>query len=139
MPVAQKVQIVVEHFRELVTPLLNGHGEAMVVVGSRKEAVRWQLAIDRYIKNGGYPIRTLVAFSGEVNDVESGPDAFSEHGASLNPNLRGRDIREAFNRTSTRSCWWPTNSRPGSISPCCAVCVSIGGSRVFRPCRPCPG
>ena len=95
--IAQKVQIVVEHFRDLVSPLLNGLGKAMVVVGSRKEAVRWQLAIDKYIKDRGYPIRTLVAFSGEVNDPESGPDAFSEHHATLNPNLRGRDIREAFN------------------------------------------
>jgi type I restriction enzyme R subunit len=41
----QKVQVVVEHFRENVQPLLNGQAKAMVVVGSRKEAVRWQLAI----------------------------------------------------------------------------------------------
>jgi type I restriction enzyme R subunit len=27
----------------------------MVVVGSRKEAVRWQKAIDKYIKEQGYP------------------------------------------------------------------------------------
>jgi type I restriction enzyme, R subunit len=80
-----------------VAPLLNGKAKAMVVVASRVEAVRWQLAIDKYIKSRGYPIRTLVAFSGEVNDKESGPDAFTEHSAALNPNLRGRDIREAFN------------------------------------------
>jgi type I restriction enzyme R subunit len=95
--IAQKVQIVVEHFRELVAPLLRGRGKAMVVVGSRKEAVRWQLAIDKYITDRGYSIRTLVAFSGEVNDPESGPDVFSETAKTLNPNLRGRDIREAFN------------------------------------------
>ena len=83
--IAQKVQIVVEHFREHVAPLLNGQGKAMVVVGSRKEAVRWQLAIDKYIKDRGYPIRTLVAFSGEVNDKESGPDPFTEHSASAQP------------------------------------------------------
>src|SRR5207244_5940640 len=39
---------------------------------------------------------TLVAFSGEVIDTESGPDSFSENSQTLNPNLRGRDIREAF-------------------------------------------
>ncbi|MEI2735396.1 MAG: hypothetical protein V9G24_11705 [Rhodoblastus sp.] len=44
---AQKVQIVVEHFRENVAPLLDGQAKAMVVVGSRVEAVRWQLAIDK--------------------------------------------------------------------------------------------
>lgn len=95
--ISQKVQIVVEHFRENVSPLLNGSGKAMVVVGSRLEAVRWQLAIDHYIKSKGYKIGTLVAFSGEVNDAESGPDPFTETSRSLNPNLKGSDIREAFN------------------------------------------
>ena len=36
-------------------------------------------------------------FSGEVNDKESGPDPFSETSKTLNPNLKGRDIRDAFN------------------------------------------
>ncbi len=94
--ISQKVQVVVEHFRENVAPLLDGKAKAMVVVGSRVEAVRWQLAIDKYIKEQGYKIGTLVAFSGEVNDPESGPDPFSETSKTLNPNLRGRGIREAF-------------------------------------------
>jgi type I restriction enzyme R subunit len=94
--VSQKVQVVVEHFRAHVAPLLGGAAKAMVVVGSRKEAVRWKLAIDRYITDRGYPIGTLVAFSGEVVDKESGLDGFTEHSPSLNPNLKGRDIREAF-------------------------------------------
>jgi type I restriction enzyme, R subunit len=95
--ISQKVQVVVEHFREHVAPLLQGKAKAMVVVASRQEAVRWQLAIDQYIKSRGYSMRTLVAFSGEVNDPESGPEAFTETSSQLNPNLRGRDIREAFN------------------------------------------
>jgi type I restriction enzyme R subunit len=41
--IAQKVQIVVEHFRSMIAPLLKGKGKAMVVVSSRLEAVRWQL------------------------------------------------------------------------------------------------
>ncbi len=94
--IAQKVEVVVEHFRKFVTPLLNGRAKAMVVVGSRVEAVRWQLAIDKYIKEHGYKIGTLVAFSGEVNDKQSGPDGFTENSHALNPNLKGRDIREAF-------------------------------------------
>jgi type I restriction enzyme, R subunit len=94
--ISQKVQVVVEHFRELVAPLLNGLGKAMVVVSSRVEAVRWKLAIDKYIKDHGYRIGALVAFSGDVNDIESGPDAFSETNSTMNPNLRGRHIRKAF-------------------------------------------
>lgn len=94
--IAQKVQIVVEHYREYVAPLLNGQAKAMVVTASRVEAVRWKLAMEKYIQSQGYKIGTLVAFSGEVNDHESGPDGFTETSKSLNPNLRSRDIREAF-------------------------------------------
>lgn len=94
--ISQKVQVVVEHFRENVAPLLNGRGKAMAVVGSRLEAVRWRLAIDKYIREQGYNIGTLAAFSGEIIDPQSGPDPFSETGKAMNPNLKGQDIREAF-------------------------------------------
>ena len=94
--IAQKVQIVVEHFRENVAPLLNGKAKAMVVLGSRLEAVRWQVAIDKYIKSQGYKMGTLVAFSGEVNDPEGDGQPLSEASAKLNPGLKGRDIRDAF-------------------------------------------
>ncbi|MDR3044900.1 MAG: DEAD/DEAH box helicase family protein [Desulfovibrio sp.] len=94
--ISQKVKLVVEHFRENVAPLLDGQGKAMVVTGSRQEVVRWQLAITKYIREQGYKIGTLVAFSGEVRDDDLGPEGFTEHSKVLNPNLNGRDIREAF-------------------------------------------
>ena len=94
--ISQKVEIVVEHFRTYVSPLLEGKAKAMVVVGSRLEAVRWQLAMEKHIKERGYAMGALVAFSGGVNDQDSGPDAFTENSAALNPKLKGRDIREAF-------------------------------------------
>ncbi len=94
--IAQKVQIVVEHFRETVGPLLEGRAKAMVVTSSRLEAVRWQLAINKYINEKGYPLKTLVAFSGEVSDKESGPDPFKETSSELNSGLKGRNIAEAF-------------------------------------------
>jgi len=37
-----------------------------------------------------------VAFSGEVSDKESGPEPFTETGQSMNPGLKGRSIRDAF-------------------------------------------
>jgi len=93
--IAQKVQIVVEHFKAHVAWRLNGHAKAMVVTSSRKEAVRYKLAIDKYIKSRGYKdLATLVAFSGEVTDPESGPSEFTE--SNMNPGLKGRDLREAF-------------------------------------------
>ena len=94
--IAQKVEIVVEHFREQVAPLLHGKAKAMVVVGSRQEVVRWKLAIDKYIQKKGYDLGTLVAFSGEVRDPESGPEPFTETGSSMNPGLKGRSLRDAF-------------------------------------------
>ncbi|MCB9595077.1 MAG: type I restriction endonuclease subunit R [Sandaracinaceae bacterium] len=94
--IAQKVEIVVEHYREHVAPLLGGRAKAMVVVASRREAVRWQLAMQRFIRERGYAIGTLVAFSGEVTDAESGPEPFTEHSPLLNPRLGKKDIRKAF-------------------------------------------
>lgn len=94
--IAQKVQIVVEHYRENVQPLLDGKAKAMVVVASRKEAVRWQKAIRTYIEKRGYPLGVLVAFSGEIDDPDSYPAPVTETSKELNPGLKGRDIRDAF-------------------------------------------
>ncbi len=93
--ISQKVQIIVEHFREHVQPLLGGHAKAMVVTDSRQAAVRYKLAMDAYLQTQGYgELATLVAFSGEVHDAESGLEPFSE--ASMNTGLRGRDIRSGL-------------------------------------------
>ena len=94
--IAQRVQVVVEHYRKHVAGLLGGQAKAMVVTGSRKEAVRWQKATRKYIADHGYKIDTLVAFSGEVIDLDSGPEPFTERSKELNPKLGGQDIRTAF-------------------------------------------
>ena len=94
--ITQKVQVVVEHYRENVQPLLDGKAKAMVVVASRKEAVRWQKAIRAYIEKQNYPLGVLVAFSGEIDDPESYPAPVTETSKDLNPGLKGRDIRDAF-------------------------------------------
>lgn len=94
--ISQKVKVVVEHFRATVAPLLGGKAKAMVVTASRQEVVRWQSAITKYIKEQGYKIGTLVAFSGEVQDAGLGPDGFTENSKALNPTLNGRDLRKAF-------------------------------------------
>lgn len=91
--IAQKVRIVIEHFNQNVAPLLSGRAKAMVVVESREEVVRWQLAMDKYLKSQSYSIGTLAAFSGEVN-LES--ESYSENDQRLNPHLHGRNISEAF-------------------------------------------
>ncbi|KVT45610.1 type I restriction endonuclease subunit R [Burkholderia multivorans] len=94
--ISQKVRIIVEHYRENVQPLLDGKAKAMVVVASRKEAVRWQKAIRAYIQQQNYPLGVLAAFSGEIDDPESYPAPVTETSKDLNPGLNGRDIREVF-------------------------------------------
>lgn len=66
---AQKSEIMIEHFRQVVSKKINGRAKAMVVTSSRLHAVRYKLEFDRYIKDKAYSdIKTLVAFSGVVKD-----------------------------------------------------------------------
>lgn len=94
--IAQKVAVIVEHFRANVRSELGGRAKAMVVTGSRKEAVRYKLAIDAYLKEHKLDgqLGALVAFSGSVSDDASGPDEFTE--TSMNPALKGRALEAAF-------------------------------------------
>ncbi|MBO1031320.1 type I restriction endonuclease subunit R [Tessaracoccus sp. SD287] len=63
--IAQKVEIVIEHFRSNVAGSLGGRAKAMVVTGSREEAVRWSNAMNDYLQSKGYhDMQALVAFSG---------------------------------------------------------------------------
>ncbi|MCV7401286.1 type I restriction endonuclease subunit R [Mycobacterium fragae] len=93
--ISQKVQIIIEHFRENVAWRLDGKAKAMVVTSSRKAAVRYKLAFDKYIAEQSYTdVAALVAFSGEVTDLESAVENATEN--SMNPGLKGRDLRDAF-------------------------------------------
>lgn len=98
--IAQKVQIIVEHYRTNVAHLLDGHAKAMVVTSSRAAALKYKTAIDRYITSHGYEMGTLVAFSGsltseQVEEVVPGvTEPYTEH--NMNPGLRGRTIPNAF-------------------------------------------
>jgi len=99
--IAQKVQIIVEHYRANVRHLLDGHAKAMVVTSSREAAVKYKEAIDAYIAKKGYGMATLVAFSGTLT-AEQAPGVvfpgveppYSE--ANLNSGLRGRTLPVAF-------------------------------------------
>ncbi len=100
--IAQKVMLIVEHFKGKVLGLLNGQAKAMVVTSSRKEAVRYKLCFDKYIAEKGYQkIHAMVAFSGEVAFADKDPNVASLIGekfteTNMNPNLKGRDMRKAF-------------------------------------------
>lgn len=65
--ISQRVEIIIEHFKNSVMDGLNGEAKAMVVTSSREAAVKYRKAFDEYIKKRGYyGIRALVAFSGKV-------------------------------------------------------------------------
>ncbi len=67
--IAQKAEIMVEHFRNVTRHKINGRAKSMVVTSSRLHAVRYKLAFDKYLKAKGYTdLQTLVAFSGTVED-----------------------------------------------------------------------
>ena len=74
----------------------------MVVTSSRKEAVRYKLSFDKYITEKGYEkLYGMVAFSGEVEFSQKDPNSAGLLGEkfteiNMNPGLKGRDLRKAF-------------------------------------------
>jgi type I restriction enzyme R subunit len=85
----EKVRIIVEHFAAQVQNRIGGKAKAMIVTRSRLHAVRYKLAVDRYLGERGYPFKALVAFSGTVPD---GGQSYTE--AGMNSVGKSRSISE---------------------------------------------
>jgi len=66
----RKTEIMVDHFINSTKDRIKGKARAMVVTRSRLHAVLYKKAFDKYIKKQGYPVKTLVAFTGTVNHDE---------------------------------------------------------------------
>jgi type I restriction enzyme R subunit len=103
--IAQKVEFIIEHFRTNIAHLLEGQAKAMVVTSSRASAVKYKLALDKYVKDHGYSdVRALIAFSGKVDgksvDKTLDGEEFTEK--SMNPGARGRDLRKVFDSPEYR-------------------------------------
>jgi type I restriction enzyme R subunit len=93
--IEQHVSIIVEHFRHYVMQEMGGRAKAMVVTGSRLSAVKYKLAFDAYIRDRAYTgIRSLVAFSGTVEDDELPGSSYTEVG--MNGGLSESELPEAF-------------------------------------------
>ncbi|MCB4779035.1 MAG: DEAD/DEAH box helicase family protein, partial [Sulfurovum sp.] len=79
---AQKTEVIIEHFRQVVAHKIGGKAKAMLVTSSRLHAKRYFDAFEKYIAEKGYEneIKVLVAFSGKVMDSEDMkyPDGVSE-------------------------------------------------------------
>ena len=99
--IEQVVSVIVEHFRLYVMHELGGRAKAMVVTGSRLAAVKYKLAFDRYIKERGYTgIRSLVAFSGAVEDPDDPGSSYTE--VAMNDGLAESELPETFGRDDYR-------------------------------------
>ncbi len=93
--IAQKTEVMVEHFRNKTKHKIGGRAKAMVVTGSRLEAVRYKKSFDKYIAEKGYDdIRTLVAFSGSVEDPDVPDMQYTE--VQMNQGIREKELPEKF-------------------------------------------
>ena len=92
--IAQKTEVMIEHFHAVTRHKIGGKAKAMVVTGSRLEAVRYKQSFDRYIKEKGYPIKSLVAFSGTVQDDKLPTVSYIEEG--MNNGVREKELPEKF-------------------------------------------
>jgi type I restriction enzyme R subunit len=93
--IAQKTEVMVEHFNQVTRHRIGGKAKAMVVTGSRLEAVRYKQAFDAYIQAKGYRwIKTLVAFSGTVEDDKLPGISYTEVG--MNDGIKESELPEKF-------------------------------------------
>ena len=78
---AQKTEVMIEHFRTHVRHRIGGKAKAMLVPFSRLHAVRYHQAFKRYLASKGYTdIGVLVAFSGTVPDPDVPGKEYTEAG-----------------------------------------------------------
>ncbi len=92
--IAQKTEVMVEHFNAVTRHKIGGRAKAMVVTGSRLEAVRYKQSFDRYIQEKGYAIKTLVSFSGTVQDDKLAGVTYTEE--RMNDGIREKELPEKF-------------------------------------------
>ncbi|HOW04798.1 MAG TPA: DEAD/DEAH box helicase family protein [Methanospirillum hungatei] len=92
--ISQKTEVMVEHYQRHVMHKIGGRAKAMVVSDSRLAAVRYKQAFDHYIAEHQYPIKTLVAFSGEVTDKDLRGVSYTE--VQMNGGIREKELPERF-------------------------------------------
>lgn len=88
--ISQKTKVMLDYFRRVTMHKIGGRAKAMLVTASRLHAVRYALEFERQIKEGNWPIKVLVAFSGEVEDEGS---SYTE--PKLNEAMTGLSISES--------------------------------------------
>jgi type I restriction enzyme R subunit len=93
--IAQKTEVMVEHFRHFTMHKIGGKAKAMVVTSSRLHVVRYKQEFDKYIAVNGYTgIKTLVAFSGTVIDPDAPNIEYTEIG--MNKGIHEKELPKRF-------------------------------------------
>ncbi len=94
--IAQKTEVIIEHFRSFTRHKIGGRAKAMVVTSSRLHAVRYKKAFDNYIREKGYhDIGVLIAFSGSLRDPDEGTEhEYTEVG--MNNGLAEKSLPKEF-------------------------------------------
>lgn len=93
--IAQRIEIIVEHFRTTVMQGLGGKAKAMVITSSREEAVKYKLAFEEYIRRKKYSdIKALVAFSGKLKFKNDDP----EYSEPMMNGISEADLPKEFNK-----------------------------------------
>jgi type I restriction enzyme, R subunit len=78
--IARKTAVMVEHFMSAVVAKkkIKGLAKSMVVTSSRRNAVKYKKAFDKYLKENSIPYKAIIAFSGEIDgETESSLNGFS--------------------------------------------------------------
>lgn len=100
--IASKVKVIIDHYVSTVQPHLGGRAKAMVVTSSRAAALQYHRALEKHISEERLPLKTLVAFSGEVPDPDvkalPGVDVPKVSETQANPQARGQDLADVFNQ-----------------------------------------
>ena len=93
--IAQKTEVMIEHFNAVTRHRIGGRAKAMVVTDSRLSAVRYKQSFDKYLREKGYKhIKTLVAFSGQVPDDKVKDKTYSE--VEMNGGMKESELPQAF-------------------------------------------
>lgn len=68
-PIAKKTAVMVNHFLDgvIAKQKTNGLAKAMVVTSSRRNAVKYKRAFDKYLIINSIPFKAIVAYSGEID------------------------------------------------------------------------
>ena len=90
-----KVKIIVDHFMNTIRDDLWGKAKAMIVTRSRLHAVKFKLAVDKYLESQWYKDKALVAFSWTIEDRDTGND-YTE--SNMNGGLSDKHTAEEFKK-----------------------------------------